>query len=309
MANHPPPGVRIPSGVRTSPGVMVLTFLLLTFTFSSIYWYQIAILPKVPANTTPLLIFTLAAMWSPAMAALITRLFYQRNLRGFGFCPGQVRWLIAGVFLPVAIGLFMFGTAWVSGIAPFNRDTATVILSSSFIPAFFSGIIFNLVAAAGEEIGWRGLLVPELSQLMGFTKLALLSAAIWTVWHFPMIFFGTYHGAGPIWYSLVVFIPSVMGAGLILAWLRLMSGSVWVAVLFHGLWNYFVQQFYPALTVNTVEGTMMLGEFGWFVSVVYVVLALIFWHVRDRLPVLPDESLVMEKNGPHPGNNTPLPKL
>ncbi|MCX6690366.1 MAG: hypothetical protein NTZ39_11870 [Methanoregula sp.] len=41
----------------------------------------------------------------------------------------------------------------------------------------------------------------------------------------------------------------------------------------------------------TAEGTMMLGEFGWFVAVFYVALALVFWHFRDRLPKLPAENV------------------
>lgn len=155
----------------------------------------------------------------------------------------------------------------------------------TFIPTFLYLVVFNCFAAFGEELGWRGLLVPELSRFMGFTELALLSGAIWTSWHLPLMFFGTCHGTGPIWYSLVVFIPSVMGAGLILTWLRLKSGSVWVAVLFHGFWNFFIQQFYPLLTEKTPGGDMMLGEFGWVVAIVYVVLALVFWHFRDQLPV------------------------
>ena len=105
------------------------------------------------------------------------------------------------------------------------------------------------------------------------------------------MFFGTYHCAGPIWYSLAVFILSVMGAGCILEWLRLAAGSVWVVVLFHGFWNYFIQQFYPALTMTTSAGEMMLGEFGGFVAVFYIALALVFWHFRDRLPKLPAEGV------------------
>ena len=82
-----------------------------------------------------------------------------------------------------------------------------------------------------------------------------------------------------------------MGAGIILAWLRLASGSVWAAVLFHGFWNYFVQQFYPLLTTTTEAGQAMLGEFGWFCAVFYVALALVFWHFRDRLPTLPADRV------------------
>ncbi|WP_460007243.1 CPBP family intramembrane glutamic endopeptidase [Methanogenium cariaci] len=133
-------------------------------------------------------------------------------------------------------------------------------------------------------MGWRGLLVPELARFMGFTELALLSGAIWAAWHMPVVLFSTYNGAGPLWYSLLMFIPSVMGAGLILAWLRLRSGSVIPAILFHGFWNYFIQSFYPALTVQTPPSDMMLGEFGWASAATYILLALVFWHFRTRLP-------------------------
>jgi membrane protease YdiL (CAAX protease family) len=245
----------------------------------------------VQENAVLLTIYAVGAMWGPGLAAVCTRLIFQGNLNGFGLSLGKPVWLAAGVLLPIAAGFLMFGSAWVTGIAPFSTAGAASVFAVSFIPAFLWAIIFNLFAAAGEEFGWRGFLVPELGRCMGFTELALISAAIWTVWHFPLVFFGTYHGTGSIWYSLAVFVPSVMGAGIILAWLRLASGSIWVAILFHGFWNYFIQQFYPFLTIPTDAGAIMLGEFGWFVAVFYVLLALVFWHFRDRLPKLPAEGL------------------
>jgi hypothetical protein len=75
-----------------------------------------------------------------------------------------------------------------------------------------------------------------------------------------------------------------MGAAVILAWLRLRSGSVFTAILFHGFWNYFIQQFYPFLTVSTPASDLMLGEFGWACALIYVVLALVFWQLRKALP-------------------------
>ena len=279
------------TGRPTNPKTMVVIFVILTFLFSSVFWYLTAQTPAVASNVGMLTIYTIGVMWCPAAAAVATRLIFQRNLKGFGTGLGKPVWLAVGILLPIAAGLFMFGTAWLSGIAPFNPDNAAIVFSISFIPAFLYAVVFSCFAAAGEEFGWRGFLVPELARFQSFTTLALLSGAIWTAWHLPLMFFGTYHGAGPIWYSLVMFIPAVMGAGLILAWLRLASGSVWVAVLFHGFWNYFIQVFYPALTVTTSEGTMMLGEFGWFVAILYVALALVFWHFRDRLPKLPSEGV------------------
>ena len=279
------------SVAATDPKTLVVTFVVLTFLLSSVFWYLTSQTALVKDNATLLMIYAVGAMWCPALAAVITRLYFRHSLRGFGTASGKPVWLALSIGLPVVAGLIMFGTAWISGIAPMNTANIPLIFAFSFIPGFLLAITFNCFAAAGEEFGWRGFLVPELARFMGFTELALLSAAIWTSWHFPMMFFGNYHGTGSIWYSLAVFIPSVMGAGLILAWLRLVSGSVWVAVLFHGFWNYFIQQFYPALTTTTDAGQAMLGEFGWFVAVFYLALALVFWVYRDQLPKLPAENV------------------
>jgi len=269
-------GTPSPATARTE----ILLFLVLTFALSSAGWYLVT----GAATGQEALFFTIFTMWCPGLAAVTTRLAVQRNLWGFGFRWGETRWQVLAIMLPVGLGLLMFGAVWLSGIAPVNTEQAAIVFSISFLPSFAIALLFNLFSAAGEEIGWRGLLVPELSRLMNFTRLALLSGAIWTAWHFPLIIFGTYHGTGPLWYSLVVFVPSVMGAAVIIAWLRLVSGSVFTAIFFHGFWNYFIQQFYPALTVPNPASELILGEFGWAAMVVYVVLAIAFWHVRGLLP-------------------------
>ncbi len=284
-------GIKTGYTIPPNPKIMVLTFVILTFIFSSLFWYLISGTPALADNATRLYLYTIAVMWCPTLAAIITRLYFQRNLKGFGMAVKKPIWLLVAVLIPIGAGLLMFGSAWISAIAPFSHEGAAILLSISFIPTLTIAVGFNLFAAAGEEFGWRGFLVPELARFQSFTPLALISGGIWTVWHFPLIIFGSYHGAGSLAFSLAVFIPSVMGAGLILAWLRLMSGSVWAAVLFHGFWNYLIQQFYPALTQMTDAGEMMLGEFGWFAAAFYVVLALIFWHYRNALPKLPAEGV------------------
>ncbi|MFZ8499146.1 hypothetical protein ACO1NC_14295, partial [Staphylococcus aureus] len=39
-------------------------------------------------------------MWCPGIAALVTALIFQRNLKGFGWLPGNYRWLLSGYFIP-----------------------------------------------------------------------------------------------------------------------------------------------------------------------------------------------------------------
>jgi membrane protease YdiL (CAAX protease family) len=52
------------------------------------------------------------------------------------------------------------------------------------------GVLTALIAAVGEEIGWRGLLVQQLVRIKPFVRTALLSGLIWGIWHVPMIIGG-----------------------------------------------------------------------------------------------------------------------
>lgn len=65
-------------------------------------------------------------------------------------------------------------------------------------PGFIPGIFFisvilipwiNSVFAFGEELGWRGFLLPRLMPL-GKTKAYLLVGIIWGLWHAPLITMG-----------------------------------------------------------------------------------------------------------------------
>lgn len=52
--------------------------------------------------------------FSPAISALVTKLAYQRNLRGLGWGWGKTRYQAAAVLLPLALGLVGFGLVWLT---------------------------------------------------------------------------------------------------------------------------------------------------------------------------------------------------
>jgi membrane protease YdiL (CAAX protease family) len=258
-----------------------IVFLVLTFALSTPFWYLIA---RLPSGSDPMLL-SIANMWCPALAAILARLIHRRSLRGFGFTVGRPRWLVVALLLPALAGLVMYGSAWLLGVAPVN-ETNVSRLTLSFIPLFFGVLGASCLAALGEELGWRGLLVPELSRRMGYTKVALVSGVIWLLWHLPLMFFSSYHGTGPLWLSLVYFTVLILASSFVHAWMRLVSGSVWVSALLHGSSNYFIQAFYPTLTIRTPAGDAMLGEFGWFTPIVSAAIAVAFWINRGRVPSL-----------------------
>jgi uncharacterized protein len=45
-------------------------------------------------------------------------------------------------------------------------------------------MLSGVAAATGEEIGWRGFLVPELAKVLPFTGVALVSVLICAAWAF-----------------------------------------------------------------------------------------------------------------------------
>jgi uncharacterized protein len=272
-----------PSPVPANPKHVVAAYLFLVFALSSIFWYILAVKPQLPVDSGLLRFSTVFLMWCPAVAAIVTRLYFQRNLEGFGFKIGELRWWLLAIVIPVAVGLVMFGTAWVTGVAPFLPDKAVALLA---LPqAVFTGLCLNIILATGEEIGWRGLLVPELGRFTTFTWIAIGSAFIWFCWHLPLMLTGVYSDGSA--YSIVMFFFSMMGGSTLFAWIRLRSGSIWTAALLHGFWNYFIQTFYPVITATTGAGNAMLGEFGWFALLVSIVIGLLFWHLRYMLPAMP----------------------
>jgi membrane protease YdiL (CAAX protease family) len=69
-----------------------------------------------------------------------------------------------------------------------------------------------------------------------------------------------------------------------LAWLRLMSGSVWPGAFLHASHNLFMQQVFTPLTSDTGITKYIAGDLGAALVVVALIVAYIFWRKRGELP-------------------------
>jgi membrane protease YdiL (CAAX protease family) len=242
--------------------------------------------------------------FSPLLAAFITKLIYQHNLRGLGWKWGKTRYQVASYLLPFGIGLVSFGLVWLLGFGGFYNeaylaeaqtgiaDMFGVTVASPYVVMLVliltNGTVgmFLTFGAIGEEIGWRGFLAPELYKHYNFTKTSLISGVIWGVYHFPVIIllYAPSKDISP-WPLMVTAIIAGIGLSTILAWLRIKSGSVWTAVIFHAALNVHVQGFFEQLTVETSNLTYYIsGEFGLMSALVAVVVGYLFWRKRDSLP-------------------------
>jgi len=213
-------------------------------------------------------------MWCPAVSAFITQFIYERTLRGFGWGLGNLCWYLLSYFLPVFSGVLAYGFIWITGLGRLNPG-----YQFNFFHFVIFGIILHIIFAAGEEIGWRGFLVPNLFRVMGFTKTCFLSGIIWSLWHFPLVISGKYLSNIPLAVSLAQLTVILLAMTFIINWIRLKSGSVWPAVLLHASHNLYMQNLFdPMTTLTNPFAQYFSGENGLALIAVYSSVAFILWR-------------------------------
>jgi membrane protease YdiL (CAAX protease family) len=263
----------------------VIVYLTLTFALCIPFYYTIISAGSIEAGGG---VYIVGLMWCPGLAALLTRLIFQRNLRGMGWGWGKTRYQVGSYLLPVMASLVVYGLAWATGLGGFSSAGLTgesgLGLPLAIATQATVGFLFAAILALGEELGWRGLLVPELSKVTGFSQLSLISGLIWAVYHAPILLFADYHSAAPVWYAFFIFIVVVTAGSFVYAWLRLKSGSVWTAVILHASHNLFIQSVFDPLTVDRGFTQYVTTEFGVGLAIAYTLIAYWCWKRRDSLP-------------------------
>jgi membrane protease YdiL (CAAX protease family) len=255
----------------------IVTFLILTFGLSTIFWFRIITAGSLSLDDG---LDVLALMWCPGVAGLVTSLVWGRSLRRMGWGLPRPSYLGIAYILPILVCLLVYPFVWVMGLGGFTSENSlNLSLPLFLLVAGTVGMVNSLISAAGEEIGWRGLLVPQLAQLMSPTRTALISGAIWLLWHLPIILFANYNAGTDWWYGLGCFSIMLMSASFLATWLRLKSGSLWPAVVLHASHNLFVQAVFDALTVSAGVTAYLTGEFGIGLAIASALVALVVWHV------------------------------
>lgn len=256
----------------------IMTFLVINFALSSIFYY---ICIKDSMNT----LVTLCLMWVPAFSSILTQLIYNRNIKGFGWKLGKISYLILSFVLPLITCFIVYSIVWITKIGgvslqrlteEYNMPVGAVML---LIPTLL--FLFNLFAAAGEEIGWRGFLTSELLKECSYTKTSLIVSLIWFAWHCPLVILSSYHANTPIWYNLIILFISASSFTFITVLVKLKSGSLWTAAIFHASHNLFSQQVFDIITIDYGKTLYITSEFGAGIALVYVLCA-VFCIMQSR---------------------------
>jgi membrane protease YdiL (CAAX protease family) len=238
--------------------------------------------------------YVLPFMWCPGLAALITKIVRDSSLRGLGWGWGRTRYFLIAYGLAIALCLLPYLFVWFA-FDVFSRSQFIEVLSKAGLPSALRGRaglfvvvvvispLTGLISSAGEEIGWRGFLVPRMHALVGFTSTSLLVGLIWAAWHYPINIAVTplYRANVPLWYSNACFTLAVIGISFMHTWLRIRSQSVWPSALFHAAGNSF-QGVLQAATLETSVTSYLTTEYGASFAVAGLVVAFLFWRQRHE---------------------------
>ena len=221
---------------------------------------------------------SLVYMWCPGLAAIITSLVTRRSLKAIGWTT-KPKWLGIGWLLPIAFGFVAYGLVWITGLGGVPKESFIVNggmtigmpgkLAWEIIVAAFGYISVlmlppSMITALGEEIGWRGFLVPELAGWVGARGACVFSGVVWALWHMPAILWHGYgaDGGTPKIYQVACITAMVMLSAIVMGWLRLKSGSVWPSALMHATHNAVIQNFFDHITAPKAHTAWFVGEFG-----------------------------------------------
>lgn len=203
-----------------------------------------------------------AAMWMPGLGAIIaTRYGEKQELKMLRLGKlGKKRiyfwaWLVpilavigAGL-ISMLIGFGKFDPTFqmiresMEGLPDVPESTIPLLMAAQVVSSLTLAPLFNTVFALGEELGWRGYLLPKLLPL-GQLPAVIISGVIWGIWHAPVILQGHNYPDHPVLGVGMMIVFTVL-LSIIFSWLYLKTKSPWAPALAHG-------------TVNAVAGLPLL---------------------------------------------------
>ena len=274
----------------------ILTFLCLVFLFSSLPYFLMIHAHHIGTGGG---LVVRMVMWCPAAAAFSTCALLGIDSRTLGWNWRPVRYEALGYLLPLLYAIPVYVVVWIAvpgsfALAAFEKAAAgSLSLPSSPYLATFGlmipmlatvGVVGSVASALGEEIGWRGFLLPRLTGQFGFTAGCLLSGLVWAAWHYPGLLWSDYNAGTKPAYALTCFTLMVIGDAFIMGWLRLKSGSLWPCALLHASHNLFIQAILDGMTASAGRTLYYTTEFGCGLVLTVGAVAAYLWTRRGELP-------------------------
>ena len=167
--------------------------------------------------------------WRENGSAGLKDLFYRTT----NWRVGSIWWIVA--VSPVLLFLIVSLLTW---ITQGSRIPFSILGRFDFLPDLGPAAIFLWLATYGfgEEVGWRGYLLPRLQRDRSAWSATVILWVVWATWHAPSFFY-LHTASSPG--MLIGFLVGLLAGAIFLTWLYNSSGgSILVVAVWHGLFDY-----------------------------------------------------------------------
>lgn len=155
----------------------------------------------------------------------------------------RVSWLVylATLFVfPLILfaGYRALGIQAAPGESPPELFLTLVVLAP--LNALVGSILLD-IGPLGEELGWRGFMLPRLLERYGDFSSSVILGLVWAFWHLPVFLFPAWRADVPVLPAILLYPVSTISIAYVMTKLHHWGrGSVLIAILYHGIVNYAV---------------------------------------------------------------------
>ena len=245
-------------------------------------------------------------MFVPFISVLIAKI----PLKGMGWIPhlkGKYRYVFFALWMPALLSIIggvlffiIFPNAFDSEfttlysmleeagvLEQFEEQglTMPIYLLITSVQAVTYAPFINMVAALGEEVGWRGAMYPYLKEKLGIIKGRFVGGIIWGIWHWPIMIlagyeYGTEYIGAPI-LGPIVFCMATVAMGILLDYVYDRTKIIWLPALMHGAINAFTVFLYllkPEYSKMVIFGPVYIG----IISMIPMIIMTIFICAKEK---------------------------
>lgn len=225
------------------------------------------------------------AMFTPTISNLLTRLITKEGFKNMYLRPhfkGHIKAYLLVFFGPTVL-LFLSG-AFYFLIFPGTFDPELTVLNNmlasgpreisvsnllliTVLQVILIGPVVNLIPTLGEELGWRGYLLPKLREFFSDRAALVITGVIWGIWHAPIIALGHNYGTeyiGYPWLGILTMIVFCVAMGIVEGYATIKLNSAIPAAMIHSTVNAgaALPIYLAASGYNPILGPSMAGLVG-----------------------------------------------
>lgn len=226
----------------------LLTFVLLTFAYSILGFllsFALTSLFGQPQGILKMYVPNVFVACAPGLAAL-TVVYKDSGRKGINklltsLVPTKRLFPYLVLFPVVALAL----SFCIFHFAGIPTDTLTAMIAENWELLLLHFFFHILVIGIGEEVGWRGWMLPKLLSKKSLAVATFLVFLVWAPWHLPKLLI-----------SVEVSVPFVLinfSMSVLLSWFWIKSGrNLFLAAVIHGSFNtpvFFMEQQFNAYNI------------------------------------------------------------